>query len=138
MKFYDSRNASCRKGGKSNSDSSGGGNNNEKSGSKKRYSRYTFGNTNGVIVTFTGDVFTCCSVGTEKQGCGINKTHSTKYHSNYMANPHDYKMPSSHPFMKKQIKLGLCQPVSGGSKVPVTQASMSTSALSAAFAAKVQ
>ena len=40
--------------------------------------------------------------------------------------------------MKKQIELGLCQPVSGGSKVPVTQASMSTSALSAVFPAKAQ
>ena len=134
-KFYEARNSNRRKGGKPKSDPGNGDNKNKKSGSPKGYSRSTFGSTNGVIVTSTGDVFTCCSVGTQEQGCGLNKTHSTKYHANYMANPQGYKMPSTHPFIKKQIELGLCLPASGGSN---TQPVTTPFALSAAFAAKAQ
>ena len=135
-KFYENRNSSRGKGGKSNSGSNSGGNKNEKSGTKNGYSRSTFGSTNGVIVTSTGDVFTCCNAGSEDQGCGINKTHSTKYHANFIANPDTYRMPGTHPFIKKQLELGICQPVKKEGQALASQAS--TSALSAAFAAKAR
>jgi len=45
-------------------------------------------------------------------------------------------MPGTHPFIKKQLELGICQPVNNEGQSRESNAS--TSALSAAFAAKAR
>ena len=62
------------------------------------YSRSGFG-TNGVMVTSDGQVYTHCKHGTSADGCGVNQTHSSKYHNEWKANKASFKLPATHPFM---------------------------------------
>ena len=81
---------------------------------KSGYNRSGFGTaTNGVITTADGQVYTSCKYGTSDEGCGMNKTHSSKYHSQWKANKSGYKMPSSHPFMLALATVGQCLPAAG-------------------------
>ena len=68
------------------------------------------GGTNGVIVTSTGEIYTSCKFGTQADGCGLNKTHSSKYHSQWKANKSTFVLPSSHPYMVALAKGGKCLP----------------------------
>lgn len=73
------------------------------SGTKSNgYSRSGFGKTtaaNGVTITANGQVYTSCKHGTTAEGCGMNQTHSSKYHHQWKANKGTFTLPGAHPFM---------------------------------------
>jgi hypothetical protein len=84
-------------------------------GKDKGYSRSGFGGnkgTNGLITTSDGQVYTSCKYGTSADGCGMNQTHSSKYHHQWKANPRDFKLPGTHPFMIALAAGGQCLPAS--------------------------
>lgn len=69
------------------------------------YTRSGFG-SNGVMVTSDGQVYTHCKHGTAAEGCGVNQTHSSKYHNEWMANKTSFKLPPTHPFMTASASKG--------------------------------
>jgi len=84
-------------------------------GKDKGYSRSGFGGnkgTNGLITTSDGQVYTSCKYGTSADGCGMNQTHSSKYHHQWKANPSGFKLPGTHPFMIALAAGGQCLPAS--------------------------
>ena len=91
-----------------------GGSGYQRGAPKKDYQRSGFGangaSTNGVMVTSDGEVYTQCKHGTSADGCGLNKTHSTKYHSQWKANKSTFQLPKSHPFMVALAKGDQCLP----------------------------
>ena len=98
-----------------NKNKNGGGNRNRGDGGAKSngYSRSGFGNTtaaNGVTVTANGQVYTSCKHGTTAEGCGMNQTHSSKYHHQWKADKGTFKLPSAHPFMVALAANGQCLP----------------------------
>ena len=101
--FFDNR----RKAGAQNHRNKGDG------GRDKGYSRPGFGGTksaNGLITTSDGQVYTSCKHGSSADGCGINQTHSSKYHHQWKANPGGFKLPCTHPFMIALAAEGQCLP----------------------------
>ena len=84
-------------------------------GKDKGYSRSGFGGNkgaNGLITTSDGQVYTSCKHGTSAEGCGMNQTHSSKYHHQWKANPSGFKLPGTHPFMIGLAAGGQCLPAS--------------------------
>ena len=85
-------------------------------GKDKGYTRSGFGGgnkgANGLITTSDGQVYTSCKHGTSADGCGINQTHSSKYHQQWKANPGGFKLPGTHPFMIALAAGGQCLPAS--------------------------
>ena len=81
-------------------------------GKEKGYSRSGFGKqgANGLITTSDGQVYTSCKHGSSSDGCGINQTHSSKYHHQWKANPGGFKLPGTHPFMIAMAAGGQCLP----------------------------
>ena len=82
-------------------------------GKDKGYSRSGFGgnkSANGLITASDGQVYTSCKHGTSADGCGMNKTHSSKYHHQWKANPSGFKLPGTHPFMIAQAAGNRCLP----------------------------
>ena len=82
----------------------------------KGYTRSGFGkesSANGVITTADGQVYTSCKYGTCADGCGMNQTHSSKYHEQWKADKESFKLPSTHPFMVALAGKGkICLPAS--------------------------
>ena len=66
-----------------------------------------------MITTADGQIYTSCKHGTTDDGCGMNKSHSSKYHSQWKANRAGYKMPNTHPFMIVLASVGQCLPAAG-------------------------
>ena len=84
---------------------------------KHGYTRNGFGKssgaTNGVITTADGQIYTSCKHGTTDDGCVMNKSYSSKYHSQWKANKAGYKMPNTHPFMIALAYVSQCLPAAG-------------------------
>ena len=92
-----------------------GGSGSERGGPKQDYQRSGFGkgsgaSTNGVMVTSDGAVYTQCKHGSSVDGCGLNKTHSSKYHAQWKANKSTFQLPKTHPFMVALAKGNQCLP----------------------------
>ena len=45
--------------------------------------------------------------------CGLNETHTTKFHTAWEGDKNNFKLPSSHPFVKERALLGVGTPTAG-------------------------
>ena len=85
-----------------NSNRSGSSDSPKNSTSKNGYSRGHFGKPeggNGVKVV-RGEAYCAC------RACGWNKTHSSKYHQQWLSDKSNFALPAEHPFSKKLVELG--------------------------------